>query len=183
MQLRQGPLGDGGADRARRPGRLASRRRLPGHHPQVRVAKRRRRRREWRPSVGGGGGRAVEAINPAVRRMRREASEDPEGFWARAAGELPWFRGWDTVLDWRPPNLGWVVGGHPTLSHNCLDRHVARGWGVHAALIYETERGEQRTLTYAQLLEQVKRTAAALRGLGVRRGDRVAVYMPTTPEA
>ncbi len=125
----------------------------------------------------------MEAINPAVRRMRREATDDPEGFWARAAGELPWFRGWDTVLDWRPPTFEWFVGAQTNLSYNCLDRHVAGGWGGHAALIYETERGEQRTLTYAQLLEQVKRTAAALRGLGVRRGDRVAVYMPTTPEA
>src|SRR5438105_4971674 len=115
--------------------------------------------------------------------MCREAAEDPEGFWARAASELPWFRGWDTVFDWRPPTFEWFLGARTNLSHNCLDRHVARGWGGHAALVYETERGEQRTLTYAQLLEEVKRAAAALRGLGVRRGDRVAVYMPTTPEA
>jgi acetyl-CoA synthetase len=125
----------------------------------------------------------VEAINPAVRRMHREAAEDPEGFWARAAADLPWFRGWDTVFDWRPPTFEWFLGARTNLSYNCLDHHVARGWGGHGALVYVTERGERRTLTYAQLLEDVKRTAAALRGLGVRRGDRVAVYMPTTPEA
>jgi acetyl-CoA synthetase len=125
----------------------------------------------------------VEAINPTVRRWQRDAAEDPEGFWDRAARELPWFRTWDTVLDWRPPTFEWFVGARTNLSHNCLDRHVARGWGGHAALVCENERGERRTLTYAQLLEEVRRVAGALRGLGVGRGDRVAVYMPTTPEA
>src|SRR5262249_53048008 len=69
------------------------------------------------------------------------------------------------------------------LSYNCLDYHVGRGWGGHAALVAENERGERRVYTYAQLLDAVKRAAAALRGLGIQRGDRVAIYMPTSPEA
>ena len=75
------------------------------------------------------------------------------------------------------------MGGRTNLAYNCLDRHFERGWGGHAALIYESERGEQRTYTYAQLLEEVKRAAAGLRGIGIRRGDRVAIYMPTSVEA
>src|SRR5579884_1730392 len=129
------------------------------------------------------GERAMEPINPIVRRWQQEAARDPEGFWARAAEQLPWFRRWDRVFEWDPPTFRWFIGGQTYLSYNCLDHHVARGWGGHAALVAETEWGERRVYTYAQLLEAVKRAAAALRGLGVQKGDRVAIYMPTCPEA
>ncbi|HZU06341.1 MAG TPA: acetate--CoA ligase [Chloroflexota bacterium] len=125
----------------------------------------------------------MEPINPIVRRWQQEAARDPEGFWARAAEQLPWFRRWDRVFEWDPPTFRWFIGGQTNLSYNCLDHHVARGWGGHAALVAETEWGERRVYTYAQLLEAVKQAAAALRGLGIQRGDRVAIYMPTCPEA
>src|SRR5262249_17485878 len=122
-------------------------------------------------------------VNPVVRRWQREATEDPEGFWARAADTLPWFRSWDRVFEWTPETFRWFSGAQTNLSYNCLDRHVNRGWGGHAALSAENERGERRVYTYAQLLEAVKRTAKALRGLGLGQGDRIAIYMPTGPEA
>jgi acetyl-CoA synthetase len=126
---------------------------------------------------------AMEPINPIVRRWQQDAARDPEGFWARAAEQLPWFRRWERVFEWDPPTFRWFLGGQTNLSYNCLDHHVARGWGGHAALVAETEWGERRVYTYAQLLEAVKQAAAALRGLGIQRGDRVAIYMPTCPEA
>ena len=125
----------------------------------------------------------MELVNPIVARWRREAREDPEQFWSRAAEQLPWFKKWERTLDWQPPTFRWFVGGKTNLAYNCLDVHVKRGWGGHAALISEVETGEQRTLTYAQLLERVKQVAAAMRGMGIARGDRVAIYMPTGLEA
>src|SRR5918912_271030 len=118
-----------------------------------------------------------------VRAWQREAAADPEGFWARAAHQLPWFRTWDSVFEWDPPTFRWFLGAQTNLSYNCLDRHVATGRGGHAALIALNERGERREYTYAQLLDAVTQLAAALRGLGIRKGDRIAIYMPTCPEA
>ena len=125
----------------------------------------------------------MEVINPVVRAFQREATEHPDQFWGRAAELLPWFRRWDRVFEWEPPTFRWYTGAQTNLAYNCLDYHVGRGWGGHAALIFEDERGERRVYTYAQLLEAVKQAAAALRGMGIGKGDRVAIYMPTCPEA
>ncbi len=132
----------------------------------------------------------MELLTPRIKSLQRAAQEDPDRFWAAAAEALPWFRPWDEVFDWTPDQpdsagryFRWFGGGRTNLAWNAVDRHVERGWGGHAALIYETERGEQRTLTYAQVQHHVRRAAAALRGLGIGRGDRVAIYMPTCPEA
>jgi len=126
---------------------------------------------------------AIELINPIVRRWRHEAATDPDGFWARAAEQLPWFRKWDRVFEWNFPTFRWFLGAQTNLAYNCLDHHVARGWGGHTALIYVNERGERRLFTYAQLRHEVERIAAALRGMGIQKGDRLTIYMPTCPEA
>src|SRR5687768_8205611 len=123
------------------------------------------------------------ALHPKVAAWKREATEDPEGFWGRAAEALPWFRKWERVLEWEPPTFRWYRGGLSNLAYNCVDHHVKTGAGSRTALITENERGEQRTFTYAQLHDEVKRVGAALRGLGIKKGDRVAIYMPTCAEA
>jgi acetyl-CoA synthetase len=125
----------------------------------------------------------VDIVNPMVRRLQLEASEDPDGFWAGVAEDLPWFRKWDQVLEWTPPTFRWFTGAQTNLAWNCLDHHVNEGWGGHAALIALNEMGERRVYTYGQLLREVEKVAAALRGLGIGKGDRVTVYMPTMAEA
>jgi acetyl-CoA synthetase len=110
------------------------------------------------------------------------AEADWQGFWAEQAGALDWFRPWDTVLEWDAPFARWFDGGTLNVSYNCLDRHVAAGRGDKVAFHWEGEPGDTRTITYDQLLLEVSRFANVLRGLGVRRGDRVAVYMPMIPE-
>ena len=125
----------------------------------------------------------MSLVNPIVQKWIAEGKEDPDAFWGRAADQLPWFRKWDRVLDWTPPTFNWFVGARTNLAYNALDYHVKRGWGGHTALIYLNERGERRIFTYAQLLYEVERVAAALRGLGINKGDRLTVYMPTCPEA
>jgi acetyl-CoA synthetase len=117
-----------------------------------------------------------------IGRLREEARRDPEGFWARAAAELPWLRKWDRVFEPHPPNFKWFVGGQTNLAYSALDAHVKGGHGDRVALIYLNERGDRRAFTYRQLLGEVERTAAALRGLGLAKGDRITVYMPLCPE-
>jgi acetyl-CoA synthetase len=121
--------------------------------------------------------------NVADRSMYDEASADYEAFWARQARDLvTWFDDFDTVLDWQLPFAKWFVGGTLNVSYNCLDRHVAAGLGDRVAFHWEGEPGDTRTITYAQLLDEVSRFANGLRSLGVQRGDRVAIYMPMIPE-
>jgi acetyl-CoA synthetase len=125
----------------------------------------------------------MSVVTPVVRQWIEEGLTHPDDFWARAARELPWFRPWDQVFEWTFPTFRWFVGAETNLAYNALDRHVADGRGTHIALIYMNERGERRRFTYTELLALVERIAAALRALGIGKGDRLTIYMPTSPEA
>src|SRR5829696_3743043 len=114
-------------------------------------------------------------------RLYAEAAADPEAFWAKQAEELHWFKKWDTVLEWNEPFAKWFVGGKLNISYNCLDRHLSTWRRNKAAIIWEGETGEIRTITYAQLHSEVSRFANVLKKLGVETGDRVALYMPLIP--
>src|ERR1041385_5908456 len=115
--------------------------------------------------------------------LRADAAADPEKFWARyAESELHWFRKWERVLKWEAPHAEWFGGGKINISYNCLDRHLATSKRNKAALIWEGEPGDTRTLTYQQLHTEVCRFANVLKNLGVKKGDRVALYMPLIPE-
>src|SRR5256886_433588 len=145
-----------------------------------------RRGRGWpryRRSRRGNGRQTLMDAREKVLAWKREATEDPEGFWGRAAEQVPWFRKWERVLDWQPPTFRWYSGGMSNLAYNCVDHHVAAGRGDHLALITENERGERRTFTYADLHRETKRVGAALRAMGIEKGDRIAIYMPTSAEA
>ncbi|MCA6589906.1 MAG: acetate--CoA ligase [Pseudanabaena sp.] len=112
------------------------------------------------------------------------AAADPTAFWADLADkELHWFEKWNTVLDWQPPSVKWFDGGKINISYNCLDRHLTTWRKNKAALIWEGENGDSRTLTYAQLHREVCQFANALKQLGIQKGDRVGIYMPMIPEA
>jgi acetyl-CoA synthetase len=115
-------------------------------------------------------------------RMYAEAEDDPEAFWAGQAESLDWFKRWDKVLEWNLPHAKWFVGGELNVAHNCLDRHLSTWRRNKAAIIWEGEPGEQRTLTYQQLHYEVCRFANVLKRQGVQKGDRVALYMPLIPE-
>ena len=119
----------------------------------------------------------------AYQAMYERSVSDPEAFWAEQAETLLWRKKWDRVLDWQPPFAKWFVGGQLNLSENCLDRHVQTWRRNKAALVWEGEPGDVRTLTYQQLLGEVCRFANVLKALGVRKGDRVGIYMPLVPEA
>ncbi len=111
------------------------------------------------------------------------AAEDFESFWAGWARELEWFQPWHTVLEWDPPHAQWFIGGKLNVSSNCIDRHVRAGKADQRAIVWEGEPGNQRTLTYRELSEQVNKFANVLRSLGIVKGDRVTLYMPMVPEA
>jgi acetyl-CoA synthetase len=111
-----------------------------------------------------------------------EADRDPEAFWARFAGELEWMAPWHTVLDWTPPHAKWFVGGKINASVNCLDRHVRTARRNKAAILWEGEPGDRRTITYWELYREVCQFANVLKLMGVERGDRVAIYLPLIPE-
>src|SRR6187200_207501 len=110
-----------------------------------------------------------------------EAAKNPEEFWARQAEELDWFKKWDTILEWNEPHAKWFVGGKINISYNCLDRHLKTWRKNKAAIIWEGETGEIKTITYLQLHQEVSRFANVLKSLGVKTGDRVALYMPLIP--
>jgi len=117
------------------------------------------------------------------RSLYDEADADFEAFWARQARDLlTWSKDFDTVLEWKLPFAKWFLGGELNVSENCLDRHVAAGRGDKVAYHFEGEPGDTRTITYADLLADVERFANVLKGLGLAKGDRIAIYMPMIPE-
>jgi len=112
------------------------------------------------------------------------AAEDPETYWAQEARKLQWSRPFTETLDWsNPPFAKWFADGTLNVAANCLDRHLAAGLGDRVAIHFEGEPGDTRTITYAELTHEVKRAANMLTSLGVKQGDRVAIYMPMIPEA
>jgi acetyl-CoA synthetase len=121
--------------------------------------------------------------DPILESLLALGREDPERLWADAASELHWLRPWDRVFVPDPPSFRWFAGAETNLCAACVDRHVEAGHGQRTALVYLNERGERRTLTYAELLAAVERAAAALRALGLERGDRLTIYLPVSPEA
>ena len=116
------------------------------------------------------------------RAVYESAEADHEAFWAEQADRLGWAKRWDTVMTWTPPWVRWFEGGQLNASYNCLDRHVEAGGGDKVAYYWEGEPGEERAITYRELLDEVSRFANALKELGVRRGDRVAIYLGMVPE-
>jgi acetyl-CoA synthetase len=118
----------------------------------------------------------------AYRRMHERALADPDGFWGEIARELSWSRPFTRVVGASPPAATWFEDGETNLCANALDRHVDAGRGDAPALVWEGEPGDERTLSYRELLELTCRMASVLRSLGVKRGDRVAISMPMVPE-
>jgi acetyl-CoA synthetase len=112
-----------------------------------------------------------------------EANKDRLAFWEKQANRLHWDKKWSQVVDWQLPFAKWFIGGELNASYNCLDVHVLAGRGNRVAFHFEGEPGDMRTITYAQLLSEVCKTTNALIELGIRQGDRVAIYMPMIPEA
>ena len=111
------------------------------------------------------------------------AASDRLGFWEQQASRLQWTTRWSDVLEWTAPFASWFPGGTINVAVNCVDRHVAEGRGDRIAFHFEGEPGDTRTITYAQLLAEVRKAANALTALGVQKGDRVAIYLPMIPEA
>ncbi|MGA9365467.1 MAG: acetate--CoA ligase [Bacteroidota bacterium] len=116
------------------------------------------------------------------RKLYNESVKNPEKFWAKIASELVWFKKWSKVLDWKYPWARWFVGGKTNISYNCLDRNLSSGRRTKAAIVWEGEPGDQRVLTYQDLHREVCKFANVMKGLGVQKGDRVAIYMPMVPE-
>ena len=117
-----------------------------------------------------------------LSKIRKQALENLEEFWEEQAKSLKWFKEWDKVLDWNPPFAKWFVGGKLNASVNCLDRHVDSDAKNKVAIIWEGENGETNSFTYYQLYRSVNKLASALKSLGVKKGDRIAIYLPMIPQ-
>ena len=125
----------------------------------------------------------ARTANVSSSAIYEEAARDPEKFWADQARELDWIKPWSKVLEWKPPHAKWFIGGKLNIAANCIDRHINGPRRNKAALIWEGEPGDQRTLTYWDLYREVSKFANVLKKLGARKGDRIAIYLPLIPEA
>ena len=150
--------------------------------PQADIESVMREKRVFAPPAEFSQGAQVKSA-AEYERLSRLADEQPETFWADIAGELEWFSPWRTVLEWKAPFAKWFVGATTNLSSNCLDRHLRTWRRNKAALIWEGEPGDSRTLTYHDLHREVCKFANVLKHLGVAKGDRVCIYLPMIPEA
>src|ERR687886_1765624 len=112
----------------------------------------------------------------------QRAEADPEAFWAEQARAIDWFKPWNAVLEWDAPWAKWFVGAELNASYNCVDRHLKSWRRNKAAIVFEGEPGDSRVLTYRDLYREVNQCAAALKRLGVKKGDRVAIYLGMVPE-
>jgi acetyl-CoA synthetase len=140
-------------------------------------------KRQFPPSAEFSNNARIKSLEE-YQALYDQAAANPEQFWEQLAEkELHWFKKWDKVLDWQPPNAKWFVGGQMNISYNCLDRHLTTHRKNKAALIWEGEPGDSRTLTYAQLHREVCQMANVIKEMGVKKGDRVGIYMPMIPEA
>ena len=117
-----------------------------------------------------------------LNKLRGQASENFEKFWAQQARNLFWFKEWDNILNWNHPFAKWFVGGRLNASVNCLDRHIKSDVKNKVAIIWEGESGEHRSVTYYELYRSVNKFANALKNLGIKKGDRVTIYLPMIPE-
>src|SRR5215204_2135408 len=117
-----------------------------------------------------------------LSKIRKQALENSEEFWEEQAKYLKWFKEWDKVLDWNPPFAKWFVGGKLNASVNCLDRNIDSDAKNKVAIIWEGENGETNSFTYYQLYRSVNKLASALKNLGVKKGDRIAIYLPMIPQ-
>jgi acetyl-CoA synthetase len=151
------------------------------------------------PSTGDSSGDSIENLSHENRHfppsaafaaqanaksdLYSHAEKDRLAFWEEQARELTWDKSWETVLEWNSPYAKWFIGGKINASVNALDRHVAAGRGDRTAFHFEGEPGDTRTITYAQMLADVSKAAHALTQIGIKAGDRVAIYMPMIPEA
>ncbi|NOX58361.1 MAG: acetate--CoA ligase [Planctomycetes bacterium] len=115
-------------------------------------------------------------------RLHKRSIEEPEAFWGEVAQGFYWFKPYSKVLEWEAPNASWFVGGTTNVCFNCLDKQINDGRGDHPAILWEGEPGDTVTLTYRELLSEVCRFSNALKSLGVKKGDRVTLYMPMVPE-
>jgi len=114
--------------------------------------------------------------------IHQRSLQDPERFWAEEARKLDWYKTWDRVLDWDPPYARWFVGGRINACYQCVDRHVQTWRKSKVAIYWEGETGETRVLSYSTLFREVNRFASILQKLGIKKGDRVAIYLSMVPE-
>jgi acetyl-CoA synthetase len=138
-------------------------------------------KRIFKPSSEFSKGAHIKSM-AAYKALYKQAEKNPEKFWAGLAKELDWFSPWKKVLQWKEPFAKWFVGGKINVSYNCLDRHIKTWRKNKAAIIWEGEPGDSRTLTYQDLHREVCKFGNVLKGLGVKKGDRVAIYLPMIPE-
>ncbi len=139
-------------------------------------------RRVFKPAASFSKAAHVSSL-AQYKRLHAQSLKDPDRFWGKVALDLRWTKKWKKVLTWKEPHARWFEGGKLNLSDNCLDRHCETWRKNKAAILWEGEPGDSRTLTYGELLRETKRFANVLRSLGVKAGDRVVIYMPLIPEA